>query len=230
MTGFPKLYPDLPWPRFVFILVDVMTLLWVAAWAYIGRALYSGVMTLTVIAKDGIAIGRQTDDGLTQLQQSIGGLPVVGAQLDDYLSSLHGVAQTLIARGNGELEAIQRLAVTVGVLPAGTVILSSLLIYLFWRRHASRGFRNLDRLLRTPGAMEASTTKQMLATHAIYALSYDRLLRCTADPIADWRAGRYEGLARAAIAAEGLDVRRYPRLQDGPDVRAPRLDAVTAGE
>jgi hypothetical protein len=212
----PKLYPDRPWPRFGYILADCMALLWIAAWAYIGNALYKAMMALTMIAGDAVAIGHQVDNSVTQLQQSIATLPLVGSQLGAYLTPLHGISQTIIARGHNELEAIQRLAVLIGIVPAGTVALLSLLLYTIWRRYSSRGFRNLDRLLRTPGATAAATTMQVLATRALYALPYGRLLRYTPDPLADWREGRYENLARAAIAAEGLDVRRYPLLQDGP--------------
>jgi len=211
----PKLYPDLWLPRLGYILADLAVLLWLAVWVNIGLTVYNAVMTLSIIADGVIATGQKLNDVIAQIQQGVSGLVFVGPKLHDALNPLYGIPSALITQGQSELVAIHNLAVLLGSVVAGIPIVITLFRFIPWRVRKTRGFRYLNRLLRTPGATAVTTTMQVLAGRALYTLPYDRLLHYSADPIAEWREGRYYNLARATMAEEGLDVRRYLRRVQG---------------
>jgi hypothetical protein len=210
-----KFYPDLMAPRLGYILADTAVLLWVALWLYIGDFVYNAVITLQSIGKGLVANGNNVNSAVTRLQNDVATLPLVGSNLRDAFNALHGPPGALIQTGNDELQAVAHLATTLGVVVAAIPILIALLNFIPWRVRRTRGFRNLDYMLRQPGAGAVSTTMQVLAGRAIYTLPYDRLLDYSSDPIREWREGRYYNLARATMAEEGLDVRRYLRRVEG---------------
>ncbi len=211
-----KLYPDLMAPRLGYILADLAALLWVALWLYVGELVYKAIHTLDGIGQGLIQNGKAVDDAVTQLQNAVAGYPLgIGPNLRDAFGSLHGPPEALIQTGNGELQAVAQLATLLGVVVAVIPILVVLLQFIPWRVRRTRGFRNLDLMLRQPGAGAVSTTMQVLAARAIYTMPYDRLLAYSSDPIGEWREGRYYNLARATMSEEGLDVRRYLRRVEG---------------
>ena len=224
------LYPDLARARLAYIVADLAAALWVAAWLYAGDLVYHAVMTLSTIANDVITIGQQVNDAISHVQQAVGSLPLVGPRLGDDLNALHGVPRTVIATGDQELQAIHHLALLLGVVVAGVPLLAAVLIYLPMRRRKARGFRSLARMVRQPGASAVSATMQVLAARALYTLPYDRLLRYSRDPIGEWREGRYDNLARAAMAEEGLDVQRYLRRVEGLTMPSEPHDLRTIGD
>jgi hypothetical protein len=210
-----KLYPDLMGPRLGYILADTATLLWVVLWLYIGDVVYNAVHTLDGIGNGLVANGNSVDSAVTRLQNEVATLPLVGSNLRGAFDALHGPPKALVQTGHDELRAVAHLATTLGVVVAAIPILIALLNFIPWRVRRTRGFRNLDHMLRQPGAGAVSTTMQVLAGRAIYTLPYDRLLAYSPDPIREWREGRYYNLARATMAEEGLDVRRYLRRVEG---------------
>ncbi len=211
-----KLYPDLLMPRLGFILADLAALLWIALWLYVGDAVYNAVHTLDGIGHGLIQNGNKVNDAVSQLQNSVAGLPFdVGPHLRDAFGALHGPPAALIQTGQQELSAVANLATLLGVVVAVIPILLVLFTFIPWRIRRTRGFRNLDYMLRQPGAGAVSTTMQVLAGRAIYTMPYDRLLAYSPDPIREWREGRYYNLARATMSEEGLDVRRYLRRVEG---------------
>jgi hypothetical protein len=211
----PKLYPDLPLPRLGYIVADLIVLFWIAAWVFVGNAVYNAVMTLSIIANGVITTGQKVNDAVNEVQQSLSNVPLAGGGLHDALTPLHRIPAWLIVQGHDELQAIQQLAWILAVIVAGVPLLAALLVFIPWRIRKTSGFRNLDRLLHTPGASSVTATMQVLAARALYTLPYDRLLHYSADPIGEWRAGRHYNLARAVLAEEGLEMRRYLRRLEG---------------
>lgn len=215
MIPLPKLYPDLWRPRLGYLFADLVCLLWIALWLYIGDAVYRAVMTLSVIANGVIATGQAMNAAVADVQQRIDDVPLIGGNLHGLLTPLHNIPNGLIDQGQQELAAIHHLALLLGIGVAAIPVFVTLLRYLTWRARKTRGFRNLDRMLRRPGAKAVSTTMQVLAGRALYTLPYDQLLSYSPDPIAEWREGRHYNLARATMAEEGLDLRRYLRRMEG---------------
>jgi len=222
-----RIYPDRLAPLLGYILADLGVILWIALCLFVGRVIYLAVMTLGIVGAGLIATGRRANDAITQVQQGISGLPLgIGDTLRNALTPLHGIPGGIVATGYNELRVVQHLSLVLSVVVAGLPLLGALLWYVPWRLRKTRGFRNLDRLLRRPGAGAAPATLQVLAGRAIYTLPYDRLLAYSPDPIGEWREGRYYNLARATMAAEGLDLRRYLRRVEGAPTSPPRVDEL----
>lgn len=211
----PKLYPDLPVPLIGYLLADAMALLWAAGCYLVGDAIYRAIMTLSIIATTVEATGRRLDELTRQIEQTLGNVPLVGSDLRPVPSPLHNLAHGLVGQGQQELAAIQHVALLLGLAVGGIPLLVMLLVFIPWRVRKTRQFRALDRMLRQPGAGAVATTMQVLAGRALYTLPYAQLLEYCADPIGEWREGRYYNLARATMAREGLDLRRYLRRAEG---------------
>jgi len=167
-----------------------------------------------------LSVGQDLQKKVRDLQQTAETLPTIRAGLFQALTPLHSLPHGIIAIGRGtvaqgqqELVAIGNLAQLMGGLAAAVPVCLALRRYVPWRLSATRSFRYLDAILRQPGATEVPATMQYLAGRAIYTLPYDRLVHYTRDPIGDWLAGHYHQLARAAMAEEGLDLKRYVARQ-----------------
>ena len=219
-----KLYPELPMARLGYVLADLAALLWVILWLYVGDAVYTSLIALQAIGNGLIKNGRAVDNAVSQLQSAVNNLPLIGSNLRDAFGPLHGPPHALIQTGQGELLYVSHLATLLGVVVAAVPILIALLFFIPWRVRRTRDFHNLAYMLHRPGAGSVTTTMQVLAARAIYTLPYDQLLAYSPDPIGEWREGRYYNLARAAMAAEGLDVRRYLRRVEGMGGLPPSAD------
>ena len=199
-----------------------------AVWG-VGSTLATAVDPLLSLAHTLTDLGASVGGAGQALQAKVGDLqnivtiaPTIQAGLARAVRPLHALPQGIMALGRGtvahrqqELVAIGHLAWLMGVLVAAVPVAWGLWRYLRWRSGATRSFRHLDAILRQPGAAEVAATLQVLAGRALYTLPYDRLMRYTQDPLAAWHTGRYQDLARAAMADEGLDLERYLRCQDG---------------
>jgi hypothetical protein len=224
-----KLYPDLPVARLGYILTDLGLLLWIILWLFIGDVVYSAIMTLTTFGNAAIDAGHAVHNAIAGVQQAVSAIPLgFGDALRNSLNPLYGIPSNLITSGHNEIQAVQHLALVLFLIVALTPIAAGLLVYIPWRVRKTRGFRSLNHMLRRPGANSASATMHVLAARALYTLPYDQLLQYSPDPIGEWREGRYYNLARATLAVEGLDVRRYLRRLEGlaPLPEAHNLGAI----
>src|SRR5437763_12444697 len=113
------LYPDLARSRLGYVVADLAAVLWVAAWLYAGDLVYHAVMTLSSIAGGVITVGQQVNDAVSQVQQAVGSLPLVGPGLRDDLNPLHGVRRAVIATGCQERQGVHHMARVTGVVGSG---------------------------------------------------------------------------------------------------------------
>jgi len=202
-----KLYPDLARPRWRTILADLAILACVVGAFALGRAVYRAILTLDAIATATITDGQKAGVAFARVQRDIGSLPLVGPTLHDDLSPVRSIPRDLAATGYREAKAIGHLAALGGIVVVAVPLLILAVTYVPQRVRAVRNWSALDHMLREPD-MDASAI-ETLAGRALYTLPYAWLAGYTPDPLGDWRAGRYDNLARAALAQEGLNLTRY---------------------
>ncbi len=237
----PRLYPDLWTPRLGYLLADLAAIVVAVACVLLGLWVYHLVDALRVIGDGVIATGTRLDEATLHVQHSLDAIrlprfgpfgggrtpgfgPVPGVQLPRFgpfgggglptkglLSPLDGISRGIVRQGQDDLHAVDTLATVLGVSVGGMPLAVLLLRFVPWRIRKTRGLRSLDRLLHTPGSHDATASMELLAARALYTLPYDVLLHYSKDPIAEWRDGRHHDLAKATMAAEGLDVKRYLR-------------------
>ncbi len=185
---------------------DISTWIWVSLWAVFSFRLYS---TLAAYAEVGRTIergGNNIKAAGSQVGDSLGGIPLIGAGVSDLTKSTFGSAgQPFIAVG-GELEDLLLLiAALLGLVVLAVTLIPWLTRYLPWRARRLYQLRTAQRAIReAPTDVPKSTVDRLLASRAINHLTYGELLEHTPDPIGDFTSGRHDRLARAELESVGL--------------------------
>ena len=193
-----KLYAETAGLRPRQVMGDLAVLAWTAVWVWAGVALYRLVEQL---AAPGARVERAGSDfagDVAEIQQKVGGLPVVGDELRDPFGRLAGVGRTLADAGATQQEVVHQLALWLGVVVAAVPVIALLLVWLprrvTWIREAGAASR-----LRLDGA-----DLELFALRAVANRSLRELYRVTPDPAGDLHAGEFEALADLELRALGL--------------------------
>ena len=197
-----KLYAETAGLRARQLLGDLVVVAWTAAWVWAGMTLYRLVEKLAVPGARLEQAGGGFAGDVSEIQQKIGRLPVVGDQLQDPFGRLAGVGQTLADAGATQQQVVHQLALWLGVLVAAVPIAALLVAWLprrvSWAREAGAASR-----LRLAGA-----DLELFALRAVANRPLRQLHRVTPDPAGALRAGEFEGLAELELRALGLRVPR----------------------
>ncbi len=198
LTRLPKLYADTPLRRFWQVTRDLLLVLWVAAWVWVGDTVHDGTMALA-------APGRQVDrsatamaDGLTEAGETLGDIPLVGGGVATPFEKAASASSSLAGAGRDSVEAVERLALVLGVTMALIPILVVLAFYLPGRirfvREATAGARFVD----------ATEDLDLFALRALAHQPMYVLARIDDDPAGAWRR-REPGVVRALAELELRD-------------------------
>jgi hypothetical protein len=214
------LYPDRLGGRLWRLLLDVLVVLWTAAWALAGWEVYRLVMGLEVLADSATSTGH-TFNGWIQDFRNVTphGVPGLSGVLGDLANSLQrSTGNALVQNGMAAHDRIQQLAVVLGLFVAVLPILVVTGAHLLWRSREVREMTAAMSFVRTAqrtGRVEQA--RAVLAHRAVARLSFRQLMRASADPIGDLEEGRHDALAAAMLRRAGLRPMR------------PRDDAPTPG-
>jgi hypothetical protein len=193
-----KLYAETPGLRARQLGGDLAVLAWTAAWVWAGVTLHRLVEKLAVPGAGLERAGGGFAGDVAEIQQKVGGLPVVGDELQDPFGRLAGVGRTLAEAGTTQQEVVHQLALWLGVAVAAVPIVALLLAWLpgrvAWAREAGAASR-----LRLNGA-----DLELFAIRAVANRSLRQLHRVSADPAGDLRAGEIEALADLELRSLGL--------------------------
>lgn len=194
-----KLYADTPLRRTRQLLADLLFVLWVVAWVWIGSAVHDGTMALA-------EPGRQTAESATSMAS---GLADAGSELDDVPLIGDGIAapfdeaadasERLADAGRSSVRAVEDLALWLGFSIALIPILVVAALHLprRWRfaRAAGAGARFVD----------ANEDLDLFALRALANQPMHVLGRISDDPAGAWRRGEQD-VVRALAAVELRDV------------------------
>jgi hypothetical protein len=193
-----KLYAETAGLRARQVLVDLAVLAWTTAWVWAGVTLYRLVGKLAVPGARLEQAGGGFAGDISEIQQKVGRLPVVGGDLQGPFGRLAGVGRTLADAGATQQQVVHQLALWLGVLVAAVPIAALLVAWLprrvAWAREAGAASR-----LRLGGA-----DLELFALRAVANRSLRELRRVTADPAGALRAGDYQALADLELRSLGL--------------------------
>lgn len=201
-----KFWSEVPAARARELAADVATWSWVSLWAVVAFRLHE---TLAGFAEVGRAVGRGGANiraAGDQVGDSLGGLPLVGAQVSGLTRSAFGAAgEPFVFVGDQLEQLLLMIAALLGVLVLAVALIPWLSRYVPWRARRLFELRTGLRAIRlSPRGVPEATVRQLLASRALHRLSYGQLLEQTPDPIGDFVAGRYDRLARAELESIGL--------------------------
>ena len=104
------------------ILADVVVMLWIGVWVWVGRQVHDTVLALRSPADAITSAGTTVRDALTGAGDSAGGLPLVGDQLRQWLGQAAGSGTSLRDAGTSMADTVETLAVTLGLCPSSSSV------------------------------------------------------------------------------------------------------------
>jgi hypothetical protein len=202
MTIYPLAWGSRLWR----LLLDVLAVLWTAAWALAGWTAYQLVLSLQVIADAISRTGMTFNDWVNDFENAVpGGIPGLSGALRSLAGSLRQTAgDPLVQRGMQASGIIQHLAVGLGLFVGVLPILTVTGMYLVWRVHDVRELSaavDFVRLAERTGRVREANA--VLAHRAVAVLPFRQLMRASDDPLGDLEAGRHEALAAAMLRRAG---------------------------
>lgn len=192
--------------------IDLLVVLWTAAWIVLGVAVGTFVDRLGAVG-DGLqdagrAIGKAGDavDGLSDV-------PLVGGGFATVAGEIRSIAQDTAARGRSVEEDVHRLALLIGGSIALAPTLPVLALWVPPRVTRERERWALKRSLRAGDGVALA----YLANRAVATRGFRELMAASDDPVGDLQAGRVEALAALELRHLSLgSIRRIgPRGESG---------------
>ncbi len=199
-----KLFADTPLRRTLQVLADLLFVVWLVVWVWIGSAVHDGTMELA-------GPGRQTDSAATSMAEQLrdaggrlGEAPLVGDELAVPFDRAADASDGLAAAGRDTVEAVERLALLLGLSVAliPILIVSAIHLPLRWRfiREATAGAQFID----------ASEDLDLFALRALANQPMHVLARVSDDPAGAWRE-RDPDVVRRLAALELADAGLRPK-------------------
>jgi hypothetical protein len=203
-----KLFADAPARRTRQVLADLFFVAWLVVWVWIGTAVHDGTMELAGPARQTDSAATSLAEGLREAGGRLDGTPLVGDELSDPFDQAANASDDIAAAGRDTVEAVERLALLLGLSVALIPILLVAVIHLprRWRfvREATAGARFID----------AQEDLDLFALRALANQPMRVLARVSDDPAGAWRARDPEVVRRLAeleLAEVGLRPRKMPR-------------------
>ena len=186
-------------PQRSVVAVDLLVVLWTAAWLVLGIAVGTFVERLGAVGEGmedtGQAIGR-AGDAVDRLSD----VPLVGEGFSAVAEEIRGIGRETAENGRSVEDDVDSLAVLIG---AGLALGPTLPILALWV--PPRVSRERERhALRKSLKSDDGVALAYLANRAVATRLFRELRKASDDPVADLAAGRYEALA--ALELEHLSL------------------------
>ena len=193
-----RFYPDIPSRRARTAAHDVLVLLALALFAWLGLKVHDAVNRLAVLGQGVHDAGAAVRDGFDSAADAVHDAPVVGGPLSGGLRDAgEATGGNTAALGQRGVDGVHRLANLLGLLtflvPAAFVLARQLPA----RIRQVRALTAAERVLR-------GGEPRLLAMRAAFSLPYGQLLAYTRDPFGDLAEERYAPLVDAALEDAGL--------------------------
>lgn len=199
-----KVYADTPGRRTRQLVVDLLFVLWLVMWVWIGLAVHEGTTALAAPA-------RQTDESASalagQLRDAGGRLddvPLIGDEVATPFDKAAEASDGIAAAGRSSVRAVERLAVVLGVSIALIPILVVTAFYLPGRLRFVREATAGSRFVRSADDLD------LFALRALANQPMRVLAKVSDDPAGDWRR-RDPAIVRRLAELELRDVGLRPR-------------------
>jgi hypothetical protein len=197
-----RLYPDIPRDRRSAFLRDLLVLVLLLAFAWLGLKVHDTVESIASVPRGVAESGGSIRGGFESAGDAVGDAPVIGGTLRDALRNAGSSAGGPIEdTGRAGEQDVLRLANVLGLL---MFLLPAAVLLVAYLPGRFRDVRRLSAAARAIGPTLTAARRHSLAARAAYGLPYERLVRHTRDPLGDLEAGRYDGLVDAALEDAGL--------------------------
>jgi hypothetical protein len=197
-----RLYSEVPEQRRKQIASDVVVVVLIVFFIWVGKFVHDTVGTLAVLATGVKEAGQTVEGGFQSVADAVSGVPVVGESIGSAIAGAgDGTGGNLAELGQSGEDAVFTVARIVGIVTA-TLPIVVLLAVVLPRR--IRRVRHMSVASRVMVDLHDPERRRLLAMRAAFGLPYDELLAWTPDPLGDLAAGRHDALVAAALADVGL--------------------------
>ena len=217
-----KLYPDPPGRKARWIGTDVVVVVWLAFWSFLGYYVHQLIEVLQAIPDAIDRAGNALDAPLQNAMNRAAQIPIVGGLIVDRIQN---ASNSTVGRVHAIATALSNIidiaALGMALAIAAPAILLVIGFYGSVRWRASREMGSAKRVVEV--AMQqhrGEQLKESLARRALEVVPYRRLVKVSPDPLGELEAGRYDALAEQALIAAGLS----------PELVRPSADATTSVE
>lgn len=182
---------------------DVLVVSWIVIWALLARQAWKSVMAVAEPARRTAAAATAMRDDFAAAGRSAGGVPVAGDELRRPFETASGSLDQIIGAAQDQVRTVENLALVCGLLVFVVPVATLLAFWLPGRL----------RFVRRSGAVEqlvdSGADLDLFALRAMATQPMHELARVSADPVGDWRAGRWPvivALADLELRTVGLSV------------------------
>jgi hypothetical protein len=196
-----KLYADTPARRTRQLLSDVLVLLWVGLWVWLGRRTHDVVLGLRGPADSITAAGDSVHRSLAGAGDQAGRIPLVGDQLEQWLGQAARSGTTLSDAGASMATAVERVALVLGLVVALVPIVMVVGLWLYVRIGFARRAAAAQRFV------DSGSDLDLFALRALANQPMRALARVCDDPVGAWRRQDtvvIRELARLELHDQGL--------------------------
>jgi len=206
-----KMYADTPARRTRQIVADLLVLGWIVFWCWAGWSVHETTQELARPAERTQAAAAGLSSSLGETADSLGGIPLIGSSAARPLDEASGYADELAAASSRGIDAVNGLALKLGLAVALTPVLIVLFFYLPPRltfvRNATAGQQFVD----------STHDLDLFAIRALANQPLHLLARISPDPAGAWRARDPRVVAQlAALEMHDVGLRPPPWLVGGP--------------
>jgi len=190
-----KFYSDFSARRARQITVDVLALVAIAAWVWLGSFVYRLVIDLRDFGVQMEEAGAGFRQTMTDLSTDLGNVPLIGTGIRAPFDGASDAGASLESAGQAQQVAVENLAAGLGIGIAALPVLMILIIWLIPRLRFAR------RAGTTKTLVKAGANVDLLALRALTTQKITRLATVDEDPMAAWRRGDAK-VVRALAALE----------------------------
>lgn len=198
-----KFYSDFPARRARQIATDIIAVIAISAWVWLGTFVYGLVMNLSgfgVRMQDAGAGFRQT---MADIEANLSGVPLIGPGISSPFTGASDAGAALEQAGIDQQAAVQSLATGLGI---GIAVLPVLMILIVWLVPRVRFARRAGR---ARALVAGGSSLDLLALRALAGQNIARLTAIDPDPVAAWRRGDaavVASLAALELRASGVRI------------------------
>jgi hypothetical protein len=196
------LYSDFGPRRTRQIIGDVLALVLIVAWVWLGVTVYMLVENLAAFGVQMEDAGAGFKETMTDVGDTLGGIPLIGGGISVPFDEASGAGGALEAAGQSQQVAVNQLATGLGIGIAALPIITILLLWLIPRIRFARKAGEAKAALASGAAIDLFALRA-LATQDISTLS-----KVNPNAMAAWRRGDEDVMrALAHLELKSLGVR-----------------------
>ena len=187
-----KLYSDVGVQRFGQFFGDLLLLGWIAFCTALGLTVFKITNALGYPGRKAAEAGDGLAGDLHKMSEPVGKVPVVGDELRTPIDGAAAAAGKLAQAGRDQAHAVEQLAYLLAGVTIGLPVLFALLIWLPRRIRFSRRATAAQKFIDNAADLD------LFALRAMANQPMNRLAKISDDPVAAWREGDTEVIARLA--------------------------------